>query len=69
VNSGLGGAVSVRGSTVEAFGLLYRRGVGKGVGSGIARRGRAVSGALGVLWRVNKGRTRGRSLLLLFKRL
>jgi hypothetical protein len=64
----------VRGSRGKALGLLYRRGAGKdgageGAGLGVARRGRAVLGALGVLWRVNKGRTCGRSLMLLFKRL
>jgi hypothetical protein len=48
-NSGLGGAVSVRGSTVEALGLLYRRGASEGAGSGVARRGLAGSGALCVL--------------------
>jgi hypothetical protein len=61
--------VNVRGSMVEALGLLYKRGAGEGAGSGVARRGRAVSGALGVLWRVSKGRTCEHSLLLLFKRL
>jgi hypothetical protein len=61
--------VSVQGSTVEALGLLYRCGAGEGAGSGVTRRGRAVSGALGMLWRVSKGRTRGRSLLLLFQHL
>jgi hypothetical protein len=66
---GHGRGCECRGSTVEALGLLYRHGAGEGVGSGIARRGRTVSGGLGVLWRVSKGRTRGRSLLLLFKRL
>jgi hypothetical protein len=35
------------GSTIEDLGLLYRRGAG--TGSGVARRGRVVSGVLGVL--------------------
>jgi hypothetical protein len=53
----------------RGLGLLYRHGTSEGAGLGVARRGRAVSGALGVLWRVSKGRTRGRSLMLLFKHL
>jgi hypothetical protein len=75
-NLDLDGAMSVRGSTVEALGLLYRCDAGGGLAlldagarSSVARRGRVVSGALGVLWRVSKGRTRGRSLMVLFKRL
>jgi hypothetical protein len=61
--------MSVRGSTVEVLGLLYRNGAGEDAGSGVAQHWRVVSGALGVLWRVSKGRTRGRSLMLLFKHL
>jgi hypothetical protein len=39
----------------RGLGLLYRCGAGEGTGSGVARRGRAMSGALGMLWRVSKG--------------
>jgi hypothetical protein len=44
-NSGLGRTKGMRWSTVEALGCFIGEGAGEGVGSGVARRGRAGSGA------------------------
>ena len=49
VELGLGRGYECVGEHGRSLGLLYRCDADEGVGSSIARRGRAVSGALGVL--------------------
>jgi hypothetical protein len=66
-NSGLGRTEGVRGSTMEALGEFIGTGAGEGVGSGVARRGRAGSGARACSGAPGKGRTHGGLFLLLFK--